>query len=216
MSQITPIDQSIPKQTNHPVFAAVYDWMSNLGPSRRLIDPLRQETAGQAYGRVLEVGVGSGLNFPFYRADKVERIDAADPDTAMLRLARRRLEQAAVPISLTQAPVEDLPWPEATFDSAVAALVFCSVTDQARGFQEIRRVLKSGGSLFLLEHVRAEGGWAARIQDALVPVTTRFAGNCHWNRNTLHTLIDAGFQITHQRQLGGKLQPIIVAHAIRP
>jgi ubiquinone/menaquinone biosynthesis C-methylase UbiE len=174
-----------------------------------------REQAKQQHSE-LEVGAGTGLNFPFYRPAEVERVDAVDPDTAMLRSARRHLEQAKVPITLTQAPVEALPWDDATFDSAVATLVFCSVTDPFRGFQEIRRVLKPGGTLYLLEHVRAEGVLAARIQDALVPVTTRLTGNCHWNRNTERTLVEAGFQMIYQRNLAGMLQPFIVVHALRP
>jgi SAM-dependent methyltransferase len=126
--------------------------------------------------------------------------------------SHRRLATAPVPITLTQAPVEALPFSDALFDSVVATLVFSSVADPARGFHEIKRVLKPGGTLLLLEHVRAD----ARIQDALVPLTTRLSSNCHWNRDTERTVRDTGFQITRLRQLGGGLQPIIVLQAIRP
>ena len=216
MSQTTPTSKKLCTGMHHPIFAAVYERLARFGPARRMIDPLRQETAGQARGVVLEVGVGTGLNVPFYLPGKVERVEAVDPDAAMLRYARKRLSTARVPIRLTQAPVEALPFADETFESVVATLVFCSVTDPQRGLREIKRVLKPGGTLLLVEHVRAEAAIAARVQDALVPVTTRLAGNCHWNRDTARTVTDAGFQITRLRQLGGKLQPIIVLQAIRP
>ena len=213
MSSVTPTHENRPAQVRHPVFAAVYDWLARQGPVRRMNDPLRQETAGQAYGLVLEVGAGSGLNFPFYTPGRVERVEAVEPDAAMLAYARRRRASAPVPITLTQASVEALPFSDALFDSVVVTLVFCSVADPARGFHEIKRVLKPGGTLLLLEHVRADTRIPARIQDALVPLTRRLFGNCHWNRDTARTVRDAGFQITRMRQLSGGLQPIIVLQA---
>jgi ubiquinone/menaquinone biosynthesis C-methylase UbiE len=215
MSARIPPDKHSPAYTHHAVFTPLYDWLARLGPARRLTDPLRQETAGQADGVVLEVGVGTGLNFPFYQPSLVKHVDAVDPDSAMLAYARRRLNTASVPITLTQAPAEFLPFSHELFDSVVATLVFCSVTDPLHSFQEIQRVLKPEGKLFLFEHVRATGRASARLQDLLVPVTTRLAGNCHWNRDTLHTLKMAGFQIVVQRHLGGGVHPILVVQARR-
>src|SRR5947209_19730284 len=200
----------------HPRFAAFYEWYAHLGSERRLTDPLREETAGQASGTVLEVGAGTGLNFPWYHPERVERVEAIEPDSAMLAYARERVRQAAVPISLTQASVESLPFADAAFDSVVVSLVFCSVEDPAQGMQEIKRVLKPQGTLFLFEHVRSQSGWIARLQDALVPVTTRLFGNCHWNRDTARAVQEAGFQITHLRRLAGGLDPHIVLQARRP
>ena len=206
-------DQS--SQIFHPRFAAFYERYARLGTERRLTDPLRQETAGQAYGTVLEVGAGTGLNFSWYRPEQVERVEAIEPDAAMLAYARERVRQAAVPISLTQASVESLPFADATFDSVVVTLVFCSVGDPAQGMQEIKRVLKPQGTLFLFEHVRSQSAWIARLQDALVPMTTRLFGNCHWNRDTQRTVQEAGFAITHSRRLKGGLDPHIVLQAHR-
>jgi len=212
----TTTRQEQPSQIFHPRFAAFYERYARLGSERRLTDPLRQETAGQASGVVLEVGAGTGLNFPWYHPERVERVEAIEPDSAMLAYARERVRQAAVPISLTQASVEALPFADASFDSVVVTLVFCSVEDPAQGMQEIKRVLKPQGTLFLFEHVRSQSAWVARLQDALGPLTTRLFGNCHWNRDTARTVQEAGFAITHVRRVKGGLDPHIVLQALRP
>jgi ubiquinone/menaquinone biosynthesis C-methylase UbiE len=133
----------------------------------------------------------------------------------MLVEARRRLTAAPVPINLARAPVEALPFPDASFDSAVVTLVFCSVLDPERGLREIWRVLKPEGDLMLLEHVRAQGKIAARIQGVLVPLTTRCMGNCHWNRATQQTVLEAGFRVTQLQKKSGGLQPVLLLHATR-
>jgi ubiquinone/menaquinone biosynthesis C-methylase UbiE len=212
----TTTQQEQPSQIFHPHFAAFYEWYASLGSERRLTEPLREETAGQAYGVVVEVGAGTGLNFPWYRPEQVERVEAIEPDAAMLAYARERVRQTAVPISLTQAEVSALPLADATFDSVVVTLVFCSVEDPAQGMQEIKRVLKPQGTLFLFEHVRSQGPWVARLQDGLVPLTTRLFGNCHWNRDTARIVQEAGFDITHICRLKGGLDPHIVLQALRP
>jgi ubiquinone/menaquinone biosynthesis C-methylase UbiE len=199
----------------HPRFAALYERYARLGSERRLTDPLRQETAGQAYGTVLEVGAGTGLNFSWYNPKRVEQVEAIEPDSAMLTYARQRATQAPVPIRLSQASVEDLPFADASFDSVVVSLVFCSVEHPARGMQEIKRVLKPQGTLFLFEHVRSQNTWLARLQDALVPVTTHLFGNCHWNRDTARSMREAGFDIMRFRQAKGGLDPHIVLQALR-
>ncbi len=212
----TTTERETPSQIFHPRFAAFYEWYAHLDSERRLTDPLRQETAGQASGVVLEVGAGTGLNFSWYHPERVERVEAIEPDSAMLAYARERVRQAGVPISLTQAAVSALPFADASFDSVVVTLVFCSVEDPAQGMQEIKRVLKPQGTLFLFEHVRSQRAWIARLQDGLVPLTTRLFGNCHWNRDTARTVQEAGFQITHLRRLAGGLDPHLVLQALRP
>src|SRR6266705_5464332 len=170
MSQTTPEDTIKPiATTNHGIFAAVYERLSRSGREHNFMEPLRKEMIAQAQGIVLEIGAGTGLNFALYNPEQVERVEAVEPDSAMLRYARERLKTARVPITLTQAPVETLPFADETFDSAVATLVFCSVTDPMRGLSEIQRVLKPGGTLLLIEHVRAQGAIARRLQDMITP-----------------------------------------------
>jgi glutaredoxin-like protein len=204
------------KEISSPRFAAFYNWMMGRPLVRRMFDPLRRETAGQAHGIVLEVGAGGGQNFPFYDPARVVRVEAVELDEAMLVEARRARSAAPVPITLTRAPVEALPFPDAHFESIVVTLVLCSVQDPERGLREIWRVLKPGGTLLLLEHVRSQGKITAWIQGALVPVTTRCMGHCHWNRDTLRTVLQTGFQTTQVRQLSGGLQPMLLIHARRP
>ncbi len=217
MSQTTPVEtKEYATTTNHSIFAAMYERFSRGGAERNFMEPLRKEIIGRAKGVVLEIGAGNGLNFAFYDPEQVERVEAVEPDSAMLRYARERLNTARVPITLSQASVEALPFADETFDCAVATLVFCSVTDPMRGLSEIRRVLKPGGTLLLIEHVRAQGAIARRLQDMITPVTKRMAGNCHWNRDTEHTVVAAGFQIQERRDLGGVLQPMIMVRATIP
>jgi ubiquinone/menaquinone biosynthesis C-methylase UbiE len=184
------------KEISYPRFAAFYNRLMAWPVVQRGFEPLRRETAGQAHGIVLEVGAGGGQNFPFNDPTRVVRMEAVEPDEAMLVEARRRLADAPVPIRLSPAPVEDLPFPDAHFDSAVVTLVFCSVRDPERGLSEIWHVLKPGGTLLLL--------------------STRCMGNCHWNRDTLRAILQTGFQATQVRQLSGGLQPMLLVQASRP
>lgn len=204
------------QEISSPRFAAFYNWLMDRPLVRRGFDPLRREIVGQAHGAVLEVGAGGGQNFPFYDPTRVVRVEAVEPDDAMLVEARRRLVAAPVPITLTRSLVEALPFPDVQFDTAVATLVFCSVQDPEGGLREIWRVLKPGGALLLLEHVRAHGRIATWVQDALVPVTTRCMGNDHWNRDTLGTVQHTGFQTAQVHQLSGGLQPMLLISAKRP
>ena len=203
-------------EVSSPRFAACYNWLMDRPLVRRGFDPLRREIVGQAQGVVLEVGAGGGQNFPFYDATRVVRVEAVEPDEAMLVVARRCLAATPVPVTLTRAPVEVLPFPDAQFDTVVVTLVFCSVGDPERGLREIWRVLKPGGTLLMLEHVRAQARMVAWLQDVLVPVTTRCMGHDHWNRDTLQTVLHTGFQTTQVRQLSGGLQPMLYVQAMRP
>lgn len=204
------------KEISSPRFAAFYNWLMKQPLVGRWFDPLRREIVGQAQGVVLEVGSGGGQNFPLYDPTRVVQVEAVEPDEAMLVEARLALAAAPVPIALTRAPVESLPFPDAQFDSAVVTLVFCSVGDPERGLREVWRVLKPGGTLLMLEHVRAQGKMVAWVQDALVPLSTRCMGNDHWNRDTLRMVMHTGFQATQVRQLSGGLQPMLLVHAMRP
>jgi ubiquinone/menaquinone biosynthesis C-methylase UbiE len=162
---ISPVNENRAQtRINHPIFSALYEVLFRGLADSYFMGPLRQNTAGKTSGVVLEVGAGNGLNFPYYDPAKVERVEATEPDTSMLRYARNHLKQARVPVHLTPAAAEHLPFADATFDSSVVTLVFCSVEDPLRGFREIKRVLKPGGTLYLLEHVRSRHAFLAGVQ----------------------------------------------------
>lgn len=222
-SHITPEEQAT-KETrepgrnfaSYPRFARYYTRMTDRPDMRRVEEPLRRNAVDQVQGIVLEVGAGGGQNFPYYHAQYVTHLHAIEPDDAMLVTARQRSSQATIPLTLTQASVEDLPFPDEHFDSVLATSVFCSVAKPERGLREIWRVLKPGGTLVLLEHVRAQGKFTALVQDALVPLTTRLLGNCHWNRDTKAAVLSAGFQVHQEQQIRGGIVPMICLSAIRP
>jgi ubiquinone/menaquinone biosynthesis C-methylase UbiE len=197
---------------DHPGFSRFFEWLAG-GMGRRGLEPLRRKTAGQARGVTLEVGAGGGYNFAFYDPARVERVEAVEPDATMLRYDQTRAAQARVPITLTQAPAEALPFADDTFDTAVVTMVFCSVLDPERGMRELLRTLKPGGRLLMAEHVRSAHGALVAIQTALVPMTTRATGNCHWNRDTASVVRGAGFAEVNIAQLAGGLHPIILVEA---
>src|SRR6266568_2824466 len=123
-------------------FAQSYERMSRGGKLRRFMGPLRAEVVGQAHGLVLEIGAGNGLNFVYYNPEMVEQVEAVEPSSTMLSYARPRAEAAQVPIQLTQASVESLPFADERFDCVVVTLVFCSVEDPLCGLGEGRRALR--------------------------------------------------------------------------
>ena len=152
---------------------------------------------GARPGRVLDLGCGTGRNLPLF-ASGVRAI-GLDPCHESLLKARRR----APGVPLVRARAEALPFRDAAFDTVVSGLVFCSVSDVPLGLAEVRRVLNPGGVLRMLEHVRATGRLAARLQDVTQPAWTWFTGGCHPNRDTEASVAVAGFAIepsTYQAQ----------------
>lgn len=193
-----PIDiRSRPEFRGHPWFAATYDLITRAGESK-VLSSLRPLVAGEATGVVLEIGAGTGANFPHYR--KPRKLVAAEPDPFMLQRAVKRARGLGLDIEFHQVIAEALPFPDASFDTVVATLVFCTVADPARALAEVRRVLKPGGTFRFIEHVRAEGGAAAGAQDVLTPVWKQFGAGCHLNRRTVDAIKTAGFEIEEMRE----------------
>jgi len=148
----------------------------------------RRWVAGGARGRILDLGCGTGRSLPLVAAGRAVGLDCSFD---ALRRARRRAAGAP----LVQGTAEALPFRDGCFDTVVSGLVLCSVGDPARGLAEVRRVLRPGGVLRALEHVRSPVAWRARVQDAIQPAWTWLAGGCHPNRDTESAVEAAGFTI---------------------
>jgi ubiquinone/menaquinone biosynthesis C-methylase UbiE len=142
-----------------------------------------------ARGQVLDLGSGTGRNLPLL--PRGTTAVGLDPSLDALRWARTRAP--AIPLVVGHA--EALPFRSGTFDTVLSGLVFCSVGDVGRGLDEVKRVLRPGGQLRMLEHVRSRVPWRARLQDLVQPVWTAVAGGCHPNRDTEAAVERAGFRI---------------------
>ena len=182
-----------PRDKGHPIFAAFFDRMSRSAEKRGLGD-LRPEVLAKAEGMVVEIGAGTGLNFAHYPAT-VNEVVATEPDPHMLKRAREAANTASVPLRIERAPADELPVEDGTVDTVVATLVFCTIPDPAAALAEIRRVLKPGGAMLFLEHVRATEPGLARWQDRIQPVWSFFGAGCHPNRDTTAAFERAGFVI---------------------
>ncbi|PTL85133.1 class I SAM-dependent methyltransferase [Vitiosangium sp. GDMCC 1.1324] len=168
------------------------------------LDRVRRRLVEGLSGRVLEVGVGTGL-LPY--PPTVSSAVAIDIDSQLLASARLRHPG----VTLLQADVQQLPFPDASFDAVVACLVFCTVEDPARGLAELHRVLRPGGQLRLLEHVRSPHPTVACIQDRLTPAWSHLAMGCQLNRDTIPLVEASGFRITHRTQRLRELLEELVA-----
>jgi len=162
---------------------------------------------------LLEVGVGTGANLPFYPASS--RVVAVDASAEMLAVARRRRTRAVV--KLSQTDVHHLAFCDATFDGVVGSFLLCNVTDPPSVLQEVRRVLRPGGRLLLLEHVRGVHPWVARLTDLLDLPWHAWNRSCHLNRETEATVASAGFTITrNERYALGVVQLIEAVPVVKP
>jgi ubiquinone/menaquinone biosynthesis C-methylase UbiE len=180
-----------PKRGGHPIFAALYDSIS-ASMERRWMGGRRRRLLAGARGAVLEIGGGTGANLAHYRY--VDRVVVAEPDPFMRRRLAQKLTDARVPVEVSAAGAEELPFPDGSFDTVVSTLVLCTVPDQESALDEVRRILRPGGRLLFIEHVRAAGS-TARWQDRLEPLWGRLLGGCHPNRDTVLAIEEAGFEI---------------------
>ncbi len=173
------------------IFATVYDRVMARA-EKTVYAEYRPYVAGQAKGKVLAIGAGTGANLRYY--PQGVSLTVVDPNPHMLRRLRRKARELAVELEAYELRAEGLPFPDRSFDTVVATLVLCSIDDPAQGLGEIRRVLVDGGELRFMEHVRGEtSGWT-RLQDWVTPVWKRFVQGCHPNRNTLAAIRQAGLE----------------------
>ncbi len=190
------------EQKGHTWFASIYDRLQ-ASAERSFMKEIREDIVGGARGRVLEVGAGTGASFPYYN-DHAEEIIVTEPDPYMLEWARRRAEDVGRPIDLRQAPAEELPFEDGSFDTVVSTLVMCTVTDPRRALSEVRRVLKPSGELRMYEHVRYDHAFGAFWQDLITPAWRWFGAGCHPNRDTASAVREAGFEFERL----GRVKPV--------
>lgn len=182
------------RQVRHPVFARFYVRAARAMEGGGMAEPRTRLLAG-ARGEAVEVGAGSGLNLPHYPG-AVTRVTAVEPEPHLRAAARREAARARVPVDVVDGVAEHLPHPDGSFDTAVAALVLCSVADQGRALREIHRVLRPGGRLCFLEHVRADTPGMRRVQRVVdATLGPRLLGGCHCGRDTVAAVEAAGFTV---------------------
>jgi ubiquinone/menaquinone biosynthesis C-methylase UbiE len=182
------------KRARHPIFARVYERWAPIGERRGATEHRRRMLAGLV-GRVIEVGAGSGTNFPCYPST-VSEVVAIEPERYLRELARAAAAQAPVSVTVLDGVGGQLPGEDGSFDAGVAALVLCTIPDPGQALAELYRVIRPGGELRFYEHVVSSHKWEARFQRvADATFWPRIAGGCHLARDTATTIESAGFQI---------------------
>jgi ubiquinone/menaquinone biosynthesis C-methylase UbiE len=198
------------------IFAATYDRMSRRSEEAGL-RAMRQRLLADASGRVIEIGAGTGVNIPLYDGS-IESLVVTEPEPAMLRRLQRTVREHAPAARVLRAPAEDLPFEDDSFDTVVSTLVLCGVDDQPRALREAHRVLRPGGRLLFLEHVRSDDPALARLQDRMNWLN-RLVVQCDCNRPTLATIEAEGFGLSRlERTMLPKaptyVRPLIVGAAL--
>jgi ubiquinone/menaquinone biosynthesis C-methylase UbiE len=187
--------------------AALYDpflWLAErLGMAAR-----RRELLGEAHGSVLEIGAGTGLNLPHYPAD-LDQLVLAEPGARMGGQIDLGRAPDGVSARVEAAPAEDLPFADGSFDTVVSTFVLCTVSDPQRAVAEAARVLRPGGRLLFLEHVRADPGWRQALQRRSAGAWAAFADGCRCDRPTLET-IEAQMRVESVKQGRWTGMPAIV------
>jgi len=193
-------------------FAALYDPFLALGERRGMADQRRALLVGAA-GRVLEIGAGTGANLPAYPPD-LDTLVVTEPDPGMARRLRRNVARRRPDAQVLCVAAEDLPFPDGAFDVVVSTLVLCTVPDPVAAVAEARRVLRPGGRLLFLEHVRAEDARLARQQDRFTSPWRAFAAGCRCNQSTLDVL-GATFDLEPPTRATWRGMPSIVHPLVR-
>ena len=183
----------------HPLFARVYARLS--GPMEQEVGPYRQDLVGELTGEILEVGCGNGMNFSHYGPDA--SVTALEPEPYLRDLAQKATGDSAARIEVLDGNAASLDFADDSFDVVVACLVLCSIGEQDRALGEIARVLRPGGSLVFLEHVRSQSPGKAKFQVAFdrSRVWPTMAGGCHCSCQTIEGMERAGFEIVSKRDV---------------
>ena len=204
----------------HRIFAAAYDALFASLERGGLTDK-RRELLASAEGATLELGAGTGHNLPHY-PPAVERLVLTEPDPHMAKRLRAQVAEAGrSDVKVLEAGAESLPAADGEFDTVVATLVFCTIPDPRAALDEVARVLRRGGRLLFMEHVRAESPRRAAWQDRLNPVQNLLFGGCNLNRPTADTIASSRLELEQRdwrhdempRAGGPLVRPMIVGSA---
>jgi ubiquinone/menaquinone biosynthesis C-methylase UbiE len=155
----------------------------------------RKKVVPEAHGRVLEIGIGSGLNLPFYEVDRVEKVFGLDPSPAMTRMAEAAAAEAPFDVEILNVGSEDVPLGDGSVDTVLTTYTLCTIPEAVPALREMARVLKSGGRLLFCEHGLAPDMSVRGWQDRINPVWRRIGGGCHLNRDIPAILTEGGFSI---------------------
>lgn len=167
----------------------------HLACGNQVVDRQRARVVPEAHGRVLEVGMGSGLNIPHYNPDKVELVWGLEPSEGMRRKAGKNVAAAPFQVQWLDLSAEEIPLENASADTVVLTYTLCTIPDWHAALQEMRRVLKPGGRLLFCEHGSAPDEVVRKWQDRINPVWRTVAGGCNVNRAIPRLITDAGFGI---------------------
>jgi SAM-dependent methyltransferase len=209
------VQASPPSSAWLKIMARIYDPFLWLSEARGMRDR-RRALVAQAHGVVVEIGAGTGLTLAHY-PDSIAELVLTEPDEAMRRRLAGSLRRLGRVARIIDAPAERLPLADASVDTIVSTLVLCTVADPARALGEISRVLRPGGQLLFIEHVRSSSRFLARVQDRLVGPWGRFAGGCQCNRATVDLMRACGFDVTADdvvwRGMPAIVHPVVVGRA---
>jgi ubiquinone/menaquinone biosynthesis C-methylase UbiE len=172
----------------------VVPYLVHFSMRQERLEPYRRRLVPAARGRVLEIGVGSGINFRFY-PDGTKTIVGIEPSAQLLSMAQTETAKAAAPVELIEASAEAIPIDNRSVDTVVSTWTLCSIPDVQRALQEIRRVLRLDGRLLFIEHGEAPEPSVSRWQHRLNPLWKRLAGGCHLDRPIDRLIRSAGFEI---------------------
>ena len=174
----------------------VLPYLTHLAMRQGVLRPYRERVLAGAKGRVLEIGIGSGLNLPLY-SGALPVVVGLEPSQPLLSMAERAAQQTGLPTRLLEGSAECIPLDDRSVDAVVTTWTLCSIADVERALAEVRRVLRPGGRLHFVEHGEAPDAWVRWWQDRLTPMTKRFGGGCHLARPIPKLIEGGGFRIEH-------------------